>query len=41
VIIEFLTFKIVNDWWNSKEYKKTTELRKKEAETNVIIINGI
>ena len=41
VIIEFPTFEIANDWWNSEEYKKATELRKKGAETNVIIIDGI
>jgi len=41
VIIEFPTYEIANNWWNSEEYKEATELRKKGAETNVIIVDGI
>ncbi len=41
VIIEFPTYEIANQWWNSDEYKKATELRKKGANTNVLIIDGI
>ncbi len=41
VIIEFPTYEIANAWWNSDEYKKAIELRKKGADTNVLIIDGI
>jgi len=41
VMIEFLDYKTANDWWNSDEYKKATELRKQGADTNVLIIDGI
>ncbi|MCJ8290552.1 MAG: DUF1330 domain-containing protein [Crocinitomicaceae bacterium] len=41
VIIEFPSYEIANDWWNSDDYRKATELRKKGANTNAIIIDGI
>ena len=41
VMIEFPNYETANDWWNSDEYKIATELRKKGAETNVIIIDGV
>ena len=41
VVIEFPSYEIANDWWNSDEYKKATELRKKAADSNVLIIDGI
>ena len=41
VMIEFPNYKTANDWWNSDKYKKATELRKKGANTNVLIIDGI
>jgi uncharacterized protein (DUF1330 family) len=41
VVIEFPSYEIANDWWNSDEYKKATELRKKAADTSVLIIDGI
>lgn len=41
VMIEFPNYKTANDWWNSDEYKKATRLRKKGANTNVLIIDGV
>ena len=41
VVIEFPSYEIANDWWNSDEYKKATVLRKKAADSNVLIIDGI
>ncbi len=41
VIIEFPNYKIANEWWHSDEYKKATELRKKGADTDVLIVDGI
>ena len=41
VVIEFPSLEIANNWWNSDEYKKATELRKKAADTNVLIVDGI
>ena len=41
VVIEFPSYEIANDWWNSDEYKKATELRKKATDSNVLIIDGI
>lgn len=41
VIIEFYNYKTANDWWNSDEYKRATELRTKGAKTNVVIVDGI
>ncbi|PHR30043.1 MAG: D-fructose-6-phosphate amidotransferase [Fluviicola sp.] len=41
VIIEFPSYEIANDWWNSEDYRKATELRNKGANTNAIIIDGI
>lgn len=41
ILIEFSTYEIANDWWNSDEYKYATELRKKGANTNAVIIKGV
>lgn len=41
ILIEFPTYEIANDWWNSDEYKYATELRKKGAHTNAVIIKGV
>ncbi len=41
VMIEFPNYKTANDWWNSDEYQKATELRKKGAHTNLLIIDGV
>jgi uncharacterized protein (DUF1330 family) len=41
VMIEFPNYITANDWWNSDEYKKATELREKGANTNVLIIDGV
>ena len=41
VIIEFPNYEMAYDWWISDEYKKATELRKKGADTNVLIVDGI
>ncbi|WP_271785454.1 DUF1330 domain-containing protein [Aquimarina algiphila] len=41
VMIEFPNYETANNWWNSDEYKIATELRKKGANTNVLIIDGI
>ncbi|AUP80549.1 DUF1330 domain-containing protein [Flavivirga eckloniae] len=41
VMIEFPNYETANNWWNSDEYKIATELRKKGADTNVIIVDGV
>lgn len=41
VIIEFESYEIANNWWNSEEYKHASELRKKGADTNITIVDGI
>lgn len=41
VMIEFPSYEIANTWWNSDEYKKASELRKKGALSNIVIIDGI
>ena len=41
VMIEFPNYETANDWWNSNQYKVTIELRKKGANTNVLIIDGV
>ena len=40
-MIEFPNYETANNWWNSDEYKIATELRKKGADTNVLIIDGV
>jgi len=41
VIIKFDSYEIANNFWNSEAYQKAIALRKKGAETNAIIIDGV
>ncbi|WP_109832766.1 DUF1330 domain-containing protein [Reichenbachiella versicolor] len=40
VVIEFPDYETANNWWNSDEYRSASELRRKGAHTNVLIVEG-
>lgn len=40
-MIQFPSYEIANNWSNSEEQKKASELRKKGANTKAVLINGI
>lgn len=41
VMIKFPSFQLANEWKNSEAYIAASELRKKGAKTNAIIVEGI
>ena len=40
VVIEFDSYKKAMEWYNSEEYRPVREIREKNSEGNVIIIEG-